>query len=112
MSDLAEGRALYMRKAIAEAQKKGSLPGPVCEAFLGVLDLYDAATDQARRDESFLQAWAMNVRLEGFTMPNESGARTLLPGLAAAINQLIQAFPDDEDEPLLRLRSVPGEAQQ
>lgn len=79
MSDLTERRAAYMREAIAEAQKKGSLPGPVCKALLGVLDLYDAATDQSRRDHSFLQAWAMNFRLEGFTMPNESGARTLLP---------------------------------
>ncbi|MFI2765697.1 hypothetical protein ACH5A3_44065 [Streptomyces echinatus] len=101
-----------MREAITEAQKKGSLPGTVCKAVLGVLDLYDAATDQARRDDSFLQAWAMNFRLKGFTMPNESGARTLLPGLAAAINQLTQAFPDDQDEVLLDLRSVPGEAQQ
>ncbi|MEU2281874.1 hypothetical protein ABZ614_08015 [Streptomyces sp. NPDC013178] len=112
MSDLTERRAAYMREAIVEAQKNGSLPGPVCNALLGVLDLYDAATDQARRDDSFLQAWAMNFRLEGFTMPNESGTRTLLPGLAAAINQLIQAFLDDEDEPLLHLRGVPGEAQQ
>ncbi len=54
----------------------------------------------------------MNFRPEGFTMPNESGTRTLLPGLAAAINQLIQAFPDDVDEHLPHLRSVPGEAQQ
>ncbi|WP_338485313.1 hypothetical protein VM636_20735 [Streptomyces sp. SCSIO 75703] len=112
MSDLTARRAVYMREAIAEAQKKGSFPEPVCQALLGVLDLYDAAIDQARRDDSFLQAWAMNFRLEGFTMPNESGTRTLLPGLAAAINQLIQAFPDDEDEHLPHLRSVPGEAQQ
>ncbi|MFG2947544.1 hypothetical protein [Streptomyces adustus] len=112
MSDLTERRAVYMREAIAEAQKKGSLPEPVCQALLGVLDLYAAAADQAQQDDTFLQAWAMNFRLEGFTMPSESGTRTLLPGLAAAINQLVQAFPDDEDEPLLHLRSVRGETQQ
>jgi hypothetical protein len=33
---------------------------------------YEAATAQARRDDSFLQARALNFDLEGFTLPNES----------------------------------------
>lgn len=75
-------------------------------AVLRILDLYKAASDQARRDDSFLQTWALNFNLEGFTLPNESGARTLLPGLTAAIHQLALAYGDDESPPS-RLFAVP-----
>ncbi|MFJ8860239.1 hypothetical protein ACIRD8_17600 [Streptomyces sp. NPDC102451] len=104
MLDLTERRATGMREDIAKARNDGTLAGPICDALLGVLDLYDAASEQAQRDDSSLQGWAMNFRLEGFTMPNESGARTLLPGLAAAINQLVMAFPDES--PSSHLHSV------
>jgi hypothetical protein len=93
-----------LREEIDRGRKAGTLTPEVCDAFVGVLDLYNAVSDQARRDDSFLQAWAMNFRLEGFTKPNESGARTLLPGLTAAVNQLAMAFPDEE--PPSHLRSV------
>jgi hypothetical protein len=33
---------------------------------------YEAASAQARRDDSFLKARALNFDLEGFTLPNES----------------------------------------
>ncbi|MFJ4429166.1 hypothetical protein [Streptomyces bobili] len=33
---------------------------------------------------------------EGITLPNESGARTLLPGRTAAIHQLALAYGDGE----------------
>jgi hypothetical protein len=45
------------------------------------------------------------LRPQGFTLPNESGARTLLPGLTAAIHHLALAFSDDE--PPRVLFSVP-----
>ncbi|WP_250293255.1 hypothetical protein [Streptomyces atroolivaceus] len=93
--DFTERRVAGLREDIAKARDDGTLTGPICDALLGVLDLYDAVTDQAGRDDSFLQAWAMRFRLEGLTMPNESGARALLPGLEAAINQLVMAFPDE-----------------
>ncbi|MFD8340662.1 hypothetical protein ACFV42_50030, partial [Streptomyces solisilvae] len=48
------------------------------------------------RDDSCLHGWALNFVLEGFTPRNESGARTLLPGLTAAIHQLALAYSDDE----------------
>lgn len=98
-------RIAWMREEIA--RKSGALGPNLRDALLGVLDLYGAASDQTRRDDSFLQSWAMNFRIEGFTMPNESGARTLLPGLTAAINQLAMAFPDEE--PPSHLRSVPDD---
>ncbi|MFF9010930.1 hypothetical protein ACF087_34795 [Streptomyces goshikiensis] len=74
------------------------------DAVLRILDLYQAAARQAGRDDSFLQAWAINFDLEGFTLPNESGARTLLPGLASAIRHLAHAYADDEPQHLF---SVP-----
>jgi hypothetical protein len=96
----------WLREQLADTAKASP---EVRDAMRRILDLYDAARAQARRDDSFLQSWALNADLEGFTKPNESGARTLLPGLTAAINHLCLAYGEDDEpeQPSRRLVSVP-----
>ncbi|MFF9204290.1 hypothetical protein ACF1AE_21215 [Streptomyces sp. NPDC014986] len=84
----------WLRETIAGAPADAA--PELHKAVLRILDLYKAAAAQARRDDSSLHAWALNFDLEGFTPPNESGARTLLPGLTAVIHQLALAYGDDE----------------
>jgi hypothetical protein len=99
-------RVERLREQLADDAKTSP---EVRDAMWRILDLYEAARAQARRDDSFLQSWALNSDLEGFTKPNESGARTLLPGLTAAINHLSLAYAEEELEapPQRRLISVP-----
>ncbi|MEU7405836.1 hypothetical protein ACI3K5_32300 [Streptomyces sp. MPA0124] len=80
---------------IVLARESGSLPPRLCDALTAVIGLYQAADEQADKDDSFLQAWALNYQIENFTKPNESGARRLLPGLEAALYQINQAFSDE-----------------
>lgn len=87
---------VWLREKIEEGRANGTTAPEFCDTILRMLDLYGAAAAQARRDDSFLQAWALNFDLQGFTLPNESGARTLLPGLTATIHHLALAFSDDE----------------
>jgi hypothetical protein len=96
----------WLRERIATDPAAAAAP-ELRDAALKMLDLYTAATAQARRDDSFLQGWALNFDLEGFTLPNESGARSLLPGLTAAIHQLALAYSDDE--PPRHLVGLPSE---
>ncbi|WP_327749719.1 hypothetical protein [Streptomyces europaeiscabiei] len=94
LPDRTDETVAWLRETIAAAPV-GSSP-ELHKAVLRILDLYKAASAQARRDDSFLQGWALNFDLEGFTLPNESGARTLLPGLTAVIHQLALAYGDEE----------------
>ncbi|MFD7569971.1 hypothetical protein ACFV6U_05480 [Streptomyces sp. NPDC059810] len=97
----------WLRQQLAEDPKASP---EVRDAMWRVLDLYEAVVAQARRDDSFLQGWALNADLEGFPQPRESGARTLLPGLTAAIHHLALAYAEEqegEEPPRRRLASVP-----
>lgn len=112
MTDPVEDQTPHRVKRLREQLADETKASPeVRDAIWRILDLYEAARAQARRDDSFLQSWALNSDLEGFTKPNESGARTLLPGLIAAINHLSLAYVEEELEgpPQRRLIIVPAD---
>ncbi|MFJ7249779.1 hypothetical protein ACIQWA_34795 [Kitasatospora sp. NPDC098652] len=98
-----------LRQRVEEARADLSSDSPFdLEAIVRVLDLYAAASTRAEMEDNMLSGWALNFDI-GFTMPNESGMRTLLPGLRAAILHLYSGFATDEEPPARHLYGVPND---
>ncbi|MFJ9195439.1 hypothetical protein [Streptomyces globisporus] len=98
-----------LRQRVEEARAEGSSDSSFgLEAIIRILDLYAEASTRAKVESNMLDGWALNFDLD-FTTPNESGIRTLLPGLRAAILHLYQGFATDEEPPARHLYDVPND---
>ncbi|UWE11947.1 hypothetical protein [Actinacidiphila bryophytorum] len=96
-----------LRQRVARARAEPSPDSQFdLEAIVRILDLYAAASTRAKVENNLLDGWSVNFDID-FPMPNESGIRTLLPGLRAAILHLYGGFATDEEAPGRHLYGVP-----
>ncbi|MEU3558533.1 hypothetical protein [Kitasatospora sp. NPDC006786] len=98
-----------LRQRVEEARADPSSDSPFdLAAIIRILDLYAAASTRAEMENNLLSGWAVNFDID-FPMPSESGIRTLLPGLRAAILHLYNGFATDEEPPARHLYGVPND---